>query len=148
MSAVSAPLASPTTPVPRADRSRPVRTGTGRRPAVGPMAPAGLAPVSAAQAARRRVAVSSCFAALVTAVALGLSGLGSPAATATASTPTTSPVATTVVVQPGQTVWQVAAEHAPVGVTTADYVARLVQHNGLDGGTVEAWQVLRLPAAG
>ena len=143
MSAIPAPFAAPArAPLPDRGRGvvpvRPVADGE----VVGPSIPEGLAPDSTAQAVRRRIGVSSGFAALVAAVVVGLTGLGSPTA-APAAAPVT---ASSVVVQPGQTVWDVAAAHAPAGTTTAAYAASVVEHNGLDGGEVDAWQVLLLPA--
>jgi hypothetical protein len=51
-----------------------------------------------------------------------------------------------VVVQPGQTLWDVAAATAPVGVDTREQLAALQELNGLSAADVEAWTVVLLPA--
>ena len=51
-----------------------------------------------------------------------------------------------VVVEPGDTLWDVAASTAPDGVDTRRQLEAILALNGLDGGEVEAWTVLLLPA--
>ena len=51
----------------------------------------------------------------------------------------------TVVVQPGETLWDVAERHAPEGSDLRVYVATLTDLNDLDGGLVQAGARLRLP---
>ena len=53
----------------------------------------------------------------------------------------------TAVVEPGETLWDVAAEHAPAGVAPDAYVRELAELNGITNGAVDAWQVLRLPVS-
>jgi hypothetical protein len=50
-----------------------------------------------------------------------------------------------VVVGPGETVWGLVAAHAPAGVDLAVYVDSVLEHNGLQGSTVRAGTVVRLP---
>lgn len=50
------------------------------------------------------------------------------------------------VVEPGDTLWELAARHAPPGSDPRAYLHRLRELNGLDGGDVRAWTVVRLPA--
>jgi len=65
-----------------------------------------------------------------------------------ADVPTMAPVsAVTVVVQPGQTLWDIADVHTPAGVAPGTYVRQLAELNGVTNGALDAWQVLRLPAA-
>lgn len=99
-----------------------------------------LAPSGPFQAWRRRLGVLVVLAALVVLAGQALLPAGAPTA------PSIVPVATeTVVVQPGQTLWDVAEVHAPAEVGAADYVRELAELNGVDNGSVTAWQVLRLP---
>ncbi len=101
-----------------------------------------LAPSGPLQAWRRRFGALVVLAALVVVVAQAFAG------GADATSPVTVPVsATTVVVQPGQTLWDIASVHAPAGTSTWAYVEELSELNGITGSQVDAWQVLRLPAA-
>ncbi len=129
------PSEPPATANPAPDRGRPdLRlVETPPRPS--------LAPTGPLQAWRRRLGVLLVLAALV--------GLAvQTIADAPVAAPEVAPVsATTVVVQPGQTLWDVAEEHAPADVGPAAYVRELAELNGVTNGALEAWQVLRLPAA-
>lgn len=49
-------------------------------------------------------------------------------------------------VEPGQTLWDVAVDHAPDDVDPRTYLARIQEINGLDGSAVPAWTVVLLPA--
>jgi nucleoid-associated protein YgaU len=80
----------------------------------------------------RRIAV-----ALLT-VAVGAIGL------AVAARGGSAPVEGTVVVQPGDTLWAIAAEHYP-GDDVRVRVQDIEQANGLHGPGIEAGQTLRLP---
>jgi hypothetical protein len=55
-------------------------------------------------------------------------------------------VAGHVVVQPGETLWDVAVATAPQGMDTRRHLDDLVRLNGFDRGTVDAWTVVLLPA--
>lgn len=55
-------------------------------------------------------------------------------------------VAGHVVVQPGDTLWDIAVATAPDGVDPRDQVARLRALNHLDGAHLDAWAVVLLPA--
>jgi len=50
-------------------------------------------------------------------------------------------------VRPGQTLWSIAREHPTPGRSTAETVELLSELNGLEGGTLVAGDVLRVPAA-
>lgn len=131
MSALQLPPSTPTaTP-----------SGGGHLRLVEPPAPS-LAPSGPAQAWRRRLAALL----LVVAVAVLVGQvLVRPAP---ALVPVTAPAsAATVVVQPGQTLWDIAVTHAPDGTTTWTYVDRLAELNGVTAGQLQPWQVLRLPGA-
>ena len=98
-----------------------------------------LAPTSRLQAWRRRTGVALILSALLVLGAQALAG-------GDAVTPV--PVSQqTAVVQPGESLWDVARANAPAGTSTADYVEQLRSTNALDGAVVQPWQVLRLPAA-
>ena len=53
-------------------------------------------------------------------------------------------LSTTVVVQPGDTLWSIAAEHYPADDVRIR-VQDIEQANGLDGPQIEVGQTLRLP---
>lgn len=100
-----------------------------------------LAPSGPLQAWRRRVGL---LLVVVTMATLAVQAL----AQGPTAAPEVVPVSTaTVVVQPGQTLWDVAAEHAPDDTSPAAYVHELAELNGITNGAVDAWQVLRLPDA-
>lgn len=54
-------------------------------------------------------------------------------------------VAGHVVVEPGQTLWDVAVGAAPAGSDPRAYLADLLVLNGFDGADVPAWTVVLLP---
>jgi len=56
------------------------------------------------------------------------------------------PVAGHVVLQPGDTLWDVAIATAPDGVDARDQLARLRELNGFGGGALEPWTVVLIPA--
>ena len=88
---------------------------------------------------RRRVLVALAVTALLAVVTVGL---GRIAATATPDSATDGHV----VVEPGETLWQVAVEHAPADTDPRAYLDRIIQVNGLEGAAVDAWEVVLLPA--
>lgn len=54
-------------------------------------------------------------------------------------------VAATVVVGPGETVWDIAAEYLPEGQSAHGYVARVLRYNDIDAAAVAPGTVLQLP---
>jgi hypothetical protein len=54
-------------------------------------------------------------------------------------------VEATVVVAPGETVWDIAAEYTPAGAHPQAYVAQVLRYNDLDASAVLPGTVLRLP---
>jgi nucleoid-associated protein YgaU len=60
-----------------------------------------------------------------------------------ATTPPAAPI--TVVVQPGDTVWELARQHGPSGVGTLEYAALVEQRNGVRAGALLPGSVLVLP---
>jgi len=89
------------------------------------------APRAGGLRARRGVVVAGA----VVAISLGL---------AVAAHGGTAPAYTTVVVQPGDTLWGIASEHYPADDVRAR-VQDIEQANGLRGPTIEVGQSLRLP---
>ncbi|TMG65229.1 MAG: LysM peptidoglycan-binding domain-containing protein [Chloroflexi bacterium] len=89
------------------------------------------APRAGGLRARRAVVVAGA----VVAISLGL---------AVAAHGGTAPAFTTVVVQPGDTLWGIASEHYPADDVRAR-VQDIEQANGLRGPTIEVGQSLRLP---
>jgi nucleoid-associated protein YgaU len=57
----------------------------------------------------------------------------------------TAPTETTMVVQPGDTLWAIAAAHYP-DADPRERVDAIEQLNGLSGPQIEAGEVLRLPS--
>jgi hypothetical protein len=80
---------------------------------------------------------------LLAVVALFVGGAGMAASAL--ATPTDPPVGGHVVLQPGETLWDIAVRSAPVGTdprTQLDTIRRL---NGLGAGALDAWTVVLLP---
>ena len=50
-----------------------------------------------------------------------------------------------VVVQPGDTIWELAQAHAPAGTSTQDYVMQVVAHNEVRATALRPGSVLELP---
>jgi hypothetical protein len=50
-----------------------------------------------------------------------------------------------IVVLPGDTLWNIAEEHAPRGSNIRQYIQKLKRVNGLDGSSIQAGQILILP---
>ena len=125
---------------------RPVRTGARpaarpiahRRPAARPAARRPVArPISRGVLLRRRIAAALTVAVLI--LALG---------TAWAMRSEAAPdgvVEATVVVGPGETVWDIATEYVPDGVHPQAYVAHVLRYNGLEATAVMPGTALRLP---
>lgn len=51
-----------------------------------------------------------------------------------------------VVLAPGETLWDVLAPHTPAGTGRQDFIALVLDANGLDGSAVAPGRVIRLPA--
>ena len=88
---------------------------------------------------RRRLGVLASLVAVVAALILVVGG-------AADAGPATPPVSGHAVVEPGQTLWDVAAVEAPADTDPRTYLAELLALNGLDAATVPAWTVVLLPA--
>jgi hypothetical protein len=89
--------------------------------------------------ARRPLALLAAVALLVTLAVLVLAGGDAGAELA-------DPVAGHVVVAPGETLWDVAVDSAPVGVDAREQLRAIQELNGLEGAQVQAWSVVLLPA--
>ena len=94
---------------------------------------------------RGRLVVVGLLVLTVLAIA-GVGRLGSSAAAADPSQPTSGPVADTWVVQPGETLWSIAQQLAP-DVDPRDTVARILELNDLPDSSVEAGTSLFVPAS-
>lgn len=101
--------------------------------------PAAAAAPSRATYRRRRIVVVG---ALLLAVLL----LGVVLGRVTAQAELADPVAGQHVVEPGQTLWEVAVDTAPDGVDPRRQLHELRELNDVTGGQVEAWTVLLIPA--
>jgi hypothetical protein len=51
-----------------------------------------------------------------------------------------------VVVQPGETLWDVAVATAPDGVDPREQLRAVAELNGLDSSSLDAWSVVLVPA--
>ena len=131
---VTAPAAARRPARVRPAPARPARV----RPA--PAQPAQVHPVSVRLTARGRAVATGLLVVLALAVLLlttSVSGAG------TSSTPV--PVRH-VVVEPGQTLWQIAGDVAP-DADRRDTVAAILELNALPGSNVQAGQQIAVPAA-
>jgi Tfp pilus assembly protein FimV len=100
---------------------------------------AALRPATRASAWRRRL---GAIAVLVLLAFLLTAGIGR----VTAGAELADPVAGTVTIGPGETLWEVAAATAPEGVGVNEQLAAIEDLNGFAGGAVEPWTVVLLPA--
>jgi hypothetical protein len=87
----------------------------------------------------RRLAASLAVVTLVCLTVWGALALHSEASVDPAT------VSATVVVGPGDTIWDIAEEYLPAGQSTHAYVARVLRHNGVDAAAVRPGAVLQLP---
>lgn len=117
---------------------RPIRTAARPVRAVRPVrpAPAAVRPRRAVYL-RRRIAAVLTIAALAVAIS-GLWALRSHAAS-------DAGVAATVVVGPGETVWDIAMDYLPEGQRPQVYVAEILRANDVDPAAVVPGAVLQLP---
>ena len=88
---------------------------------------------------RRRVEVLTGLVLVVLALTVLIEGSGAEAELA-------DPVAGHVVVAPGDTLWDIAVDTAPAGVDPRRQLESLRELNGLQGGQLEAWDVVLIPA--
>ena len=96
--------------------------------------------------ARGRFVVRAVVTALAAVLALGVLGFGKDVAIAALSNASVNTVAShSVVVKPGETLWQIAARELP-GADTRDSVARIRTLNALEGRSIQAGQTLAIPA--
>lgn len=105
------------------------------------------APMPALRLTRRgRLVIVGIPLVLLAALLLGLAGFfNAPAKAADSPADLQETPAVTVVVQPGESLWAIAAASAP-GRDTRDVIAEIVQLNNLDGGRVLPGQQLFVPA--
>ena len=87
--------------------------------------------------ARRRMVGAAILVAGVLTVAVGWAG---------AQAQLNHEVAGHVMLEPGQTLWDVAVATAPDGVDPRRQMAALRELNGIDGAHVDAWMVVLVPA--
>jgi hypothetical protein len=90
------------------------------------------------RSARRTIALVAS--ALLAAMVVALLTLG----VASASSPQLE-VGGHVVLQPGETLWDIAVRSAPPGVDARRQLADIRRINGFGGGSLEAWTVVLLP---
>jgi LysM domain-containing protein len=96
----------------------------------------GIRPLrSTRRAGARQVGRAAAVLGLVAGVSLGLAVVAQGG---------TAPVVTTLVVQPGDTIWSIAATHYPSDDIRAR-VDDIERANGLNGPRIEAGETLRLP---
>lgn len=109
----------------------------------------GTRPLSRTPAAvyrRRRAVVAAVV--ILTAVAMGMAVASATGAlVGQAPPPAGAAEPVTIVVGPGDTVWDLAAPHAPAGADAMAYVVEVAAFNDVDPRAVRPGTVLRLPAA-
>ena len=130
--------------VPLPTRTAVARTGHGVEPLVEPVAapqrPAlrVVAPVARPRTGLRIVA--SLLAGLL------LLGAGATLMRTVLAAPAEPVAAGHVVLQPGETLWDVAVRSAPAGVDTRRQLDAIRRLNGFGPGTLDAWTVVLIPA--
>lgn len=117
------------------------RPATARRPAPLHPAPRAATRAGGRAQARRRLGI---LALLVIAAVLALGPVVGSAAADIPGDPAPPPTAHLVIGQ-GETVWDLAAPHAPAGANVEVYVAEVLAHNGLEATAVAPGTVVRLP---
>jgi hypothetical protein len=97
------------------------------------------APTSRASTWRRRTAAVLTMLAVVFLLAVAVGRIG-------ASADLQDRVAGHVVIEPGETLWDVAVATAPDGTDPRAQLRAIQELNGIGGGDVDAWTVVLLPA--
>jgi hypothetical protein len=92
-------------------------------------------PRSSSRRTAVRVASALMVAVLAAMLTLGVASASSP----------TLEVGSHVVLQPGETLWDIAVRSAPPGVDARRQLADIRRINGFGGGPLEAWTVVLLP---
>lgn len=106
-----------------------------------------VAKTPVALTARGRLVVRAVVVMLAGVLALAVLGFGKDVAIAALSNASASSVAShSVVVKPGETLWQIAARELP-GSDVRDSVARIRTLNALEGRSIQAGQSLAIPAS-
>jgi len=127
---------APVVPLPLAERGA-VRVGTPHAPA-----PLRMLPTPVPNYARRRIVALLVLVGIVAAVVLGVMGLAGSAS----ADPAEPAVVGHVVLQPGETLWDVAVRSAPAGVDPRQQLDVLRRLNGFGPGGLDAWTVVLIPA--
>lgn len=96
----------------------------------------------AGQPTDRRAVVGRRLLALAVLLAVGLVALGWSGADARLA----DPVADTVVVAPGDTLWEIAVATAPAGIDPRAHLRELMALNGFTDSDVAPWTVVLVPA--
>lgn len=99
---------------------------------------------------RRRLVAVAVAVAVATVVVLVMAAAmivpGAPAApSAQPATAGSAAEPVTVVVAPGETLWDIAAPYAPAGTEPMAYVVQIAAYNGVDPRAVQPGTVLQLP---
>lgn len=111
----------------------------GRRSLVGSAGSVGVAAPTSWTYRRRRARVLAGLVLVVFASTVLIGRAGAQAELA-------DPVAGHVVVEPGDTLWDIAVATAPTGVDTRQQLASLRELNGIEGSHLDAWAVVLIPA--
>jgi len=129
----------------RAGAAGAVRSAVRGAPALAPQVEVEVeAPVLRLVVTDRRVFIRRRIAVVAVALLVALLGavIGLEVTSASASEPT---VRGHVVLQPGETLWDVAVRSAPHGVDARRQLADIRRINGFSGGAMDAWTVVLLP---
>ena len=97
------------------------------------------------RAGRLRVRRTLVLSALLLTVVVAAVGIGAAAGSAAVPPGAAPGATTTVVVAPRDTLWTLAAAHAPEGVDPGRWAAEVAEANGVDAGALVPGAVLVLP---
>ncbi len=138
--------ARPVRPAGSTRHTRPVRPARPVRPSglVRSSRPAPAARVARPVRRRPNVALRRRIAAVLT-IAVVVVAICAAWAMRSYAAPDAGLVEATVVIAPGETVWDIAYDYAPDGQHPQAYIAEVLRHNGVDAGAVAPGTVLRLP---
>ncbi len=121
------------------EQTAPVTSDAARRPQLRLVHGGAQAPAGRGRYWRRRLVAVVLLVLLVTAALVAIGQIGADAELA-------DRVAGHVVVEPGETLWDVAVASAPDGFDTRRQLEAIRELNHLHGSHVDAWSVVLLPA--
>lgn len=104
------------------------------------------APTPAAVYRRRRLVAAVLVLATVALAVVGLRSLLTGAPAVAAPAPALVPIVETVVLEPGDTLWELAVAHTPADGDPRVMLESIRQLNGFTGDAIPAWTTVAIPA--